>query len=309
VKVVPATAANIVAAGDALRRGELVGMPTETVYGVAALASNPDAIRRTFTVKGRPADNPLIVHLASLDQLSDVARELPPAAQILAERFWPGPLTLVLPKCPGIPDAATAGLDTVAVRVPAHPVALRLIEAAGGPLTAPSANPFMGLSATRAADVDAAVADGLAMVLDGGPCEVGLESTVVDCSEGEPRILRPGGTSRADIEAALGRSLESGGTTERKAPGMYARHYAPSTPLRIAASLGAEDAGLVFGSPSNANQIAMPAKAAPYAIRLYAELHRLDECDLPEILVQAPPETSEWEAVWDRLRKAATSAE
>lgn len=301
--IVSPTPENIQAAGEALRNGGLVGMPTETVYGLAARLWNPEAVLRTFAVKGRPADNPLIAHVAHLEQVGEVAAVWPEMAKRLAERFWPGPLTLVLPKRPEVPLEATGGLETVAIRVPAHPVALRLIDAAGSPLTAPSANPFMGLSPTRAAHV---TVEGLAMVLDGGPCEVGIESTVVDLSGSEPRLLRPGGASRAEIEAVLGRPLAGAEEGVRRAPGSYERHYAPRTTLRIADHLAPDDAGLTLEPPLNERQIFIASDPAAFGVSMYAALHGLDALGVPEIVVQSPPQTPEWEAVWDRLRRAAT---
>ena len=281
----PPTPENVAAAGAALRRGELVGMPTETVYGLAAVLWDRDAVLRTFAAKGRPADNPLIVHVAHLEQLDAVVAAWPDDARRLAERFWPGPLTMVLPKRPEVPLEATGGLDTVAVRVPAHPVALRLIDAAGAPLTAPSANPFMGLSPTRAEHV---VLPGV-MVLDGGPCAVGIESTVVDLSGPSPRLLRPGGVPRAQVEAALGVALE-GKEGIRRAPGDYPRHYSPRAPLRLAPSLAVDEAGLTLEAAKNDRQIRLPRDPAAYGISMYAALHRLDAQGVGEIVVQEPPE-------------------
>jgi L-threonylcarbamoyladenylate synthase len=302
--IVAPTPENIAAAGEVLREGGLVAMPTETVYGIAASLWRPEAIRRTFEVKGRPADNPLIVHVAHLEQLDAVVATWPDDARRLAERFWPGPLTMVLPKRPEVPLEATAGLDTVAVRVPAHPVALRLIDAAGTPLTAPSANPFMGVSPTRPEHVKV---DGLAMVLDGGPCAVGIESTVVDLSGEKPRLLRPGGVPRHQVEAVLGRTLEGAEKGVRRAPGSYERHYAPSTPLRLASALRPYEAGLTFEEPTNDSQVRMPTDPVAYGISMYAALHRIDAMDITEAVVQEPPKSAEWEAEWDRLIRAATT--
>lgn len=302
--ILPPTPENVRLAGEALRRGELVGMPTETVYGLAASVWNVGAILKTFAAKGRPVDNPLIVHVAHLEQLDGIVAAWPDDARRLAERFWPGPLTLVLPKRPEVPLEASGGLKTIAVRVPAHPVALRLIDATGSPLTAPSANPFMGLSPTRAEHVRLA---GLAMVLDGGPSAIGIESTVVDLVGLQPRLLRPGGVPRGQIEAALGRSL-LGKDDVRRAPGDYPRHYAPRTSIRLAESLEAGDSGLTFEEPER-GQILLPADPAAYAISMYAALHRLDALDLKEIVVQAPPRDAAWEAVWDRLDRATTKSE
>ena len=224
----------------------------------------------------------------------------PDDARRLAERFWPGPLTLVLPKRPGVPTEATGGLDTVAVRVPAHPVALRLIDAAGTPLTAPSANPFMGLSPTRAEHV---VVPGVAMVLDGGPCAVGIESTVVDLSGDVPRLLRPAAfrerRSRRPWDArwrARARPVAPPATTRATTP------PAPPSASRLPSRPG--DAGLTFDEPGEA-QVRLPRDPAAYGISMYAALHRLDALGVREIVVQAPPRTSAWEAVWDRLERAS----
>lgn len=306
--ILPPTDDAIAAAADALRRGELVGMPTETVYGLAALASDPAAIARTFAAKRRPSDNPLIVHLAAAAELPLVARAIPPAAQALAAAFWPGPLTLVLPRQPHVLDAVTAGLDTVAVRVPDHNVALSLLRAVGAPLAAPSANTFMRLSPTRAQDVEPDLQRQLACTLDGGPCRIGLESTVVDCV-GPPRVLRPGGVPREALARVLGGDVPLANAAPaagpRAAPGMYARHYAPRTPLRLAATLAPDDAGLCFGAPANARQVTMPADPESYGASLYRVLHALDALGARELVVQSPPSDTAWEAVADRLRKAA----
>ncbi|CAN5728714.1 L-threonylcarbamoyladenylate synthase [soil metagenome] len=277
-------------------------MPTETVYGIAADATSARAAESVFRLKGRPADNPLIVHIAHLEQLSQVVASIPEDAERLIERFWPGPLTLVLPRSLGIPDAVTGGRESVAVRVPAHPVALRLIDAAERPLAAPSANTFMRLSPTRAEDVAPEIIVGLFGVLDGGPCAIGIESTVVDLT-GEPRLLRPGGVPRAQIEAVLRKELAGAGN-ERKGPGMYPRHYAPKIPLRMAPALEPEDAGLTLADPTGPYQTRMPDEPAAYAIALYAVLHRLEETGVREIVVQSPPNHEAWEAVRDRLSRA-----
>lgn len=305
------TAENLALAAAAIREGKLVGLPTETVYGIAADAFNEEAVRATFEAKGRPPENPLIVHLADLSELERVASFVPVAAYLLAAQFWPGPLTIVVPKQPQLPAVTTGGLDTVAVRVPKHPVARKLIRLAGTPLSAPSANPFMGLSPTRADHIEGNLASQLELILDGGPCDVGVESTVVDTIvEGRVRILRAGAVSQADIErilAGTGFIVEAAGSSTgepRRSPGLYVRHYAPRTPLRIVERLGPEDAGLVLHPPLNPNQIELPRRAKPYAANLYATLHDLDRRGLGEILVQSPPETGPWAAVWDRLRRA-----
>lgn len=303
MKVVFPTMDTLHEAGEALRRGELVGMPTETVYGIAAIATNPTAVLNTFALKKRPADNPLIVHLASAQDALTVVAEWPDTADALANAFWPGPMTLVLPKRPHVPSETTGGLDTVAIRVPSHPVARALIRSAGSPLSAPSANSFMHLSPTRAEHIEDSILDGLALVLDGGPCEVGLESTVIDCTDGTVRVLRPGHITRAQIEAVLGFEVVEGHSTVRKSPGMYPRHYAPSTTTRLVKSLAPTDVGLTFESPANESQIQMPADPNGYASALYAALHQMDTLTPAEILIVEPPISPEWQAVWDRLRK------
>jgi L-threonylcarbamoyladenylate synthase len=308
--VLPANEQNLARAAEVLRAGGLIGMPTETVYGLAADATSEAAVAKVFVAKGRPAENPLIVHIADQDTLKKVAASLPEYAAKLVARFWPGPLTLVLPKTGLVPALVTGGLDTVAVRMPDHPVALALIRLTGLPLAAPSANRFMQLSPTRAENVDEGLAE---FVLDGGACRVGVESTVVDCTGDRPRILRPGGVSRAEIEATLKMSLHgpTSGETEpgRRSPGQYRRHYSPNTPLALVEELRESDAGLTLSKPLNPNQILMPKDARAYGAQLYAALHTLDGRRLERILVQTPPAEPEWEAVLDRLRRACGSGE
>lgn len=301
MKIVFPTPENIRLAAEALQTGQLIGMPTETVYGLAANALNADAVRATFAAKGRPADNPLIVHLASVEDVSSVALEVPDIARRLAAEFWPGPLTLVLPKRPEVPDVTTGGLDSVALRVPGHPVARELIRVAGVPVSAPSANPFMGLSPTRAADLDPAILEHVALVLDGGPCEVGLESTVVDVRDGV-RLLRPGHVSREMLENLLGETIEVGPGKERRSPGLYPRHYAPGTTVRLVVSLAGAP-GVRFGGVAEKGQIALPDDPAGYGSGLYAALKDLDRRGLAEILIESPPTDDAWAAVWDRLKR------
>ncbi|HWD37574.1 MAG TPA: L-threonylcarbamoyladenylate synthase [Fimbriimonas sp.] len=292
-------------AAEALRSGKLVGMPTETVYGIAASALDESAVRRTFEIKGRPADNPLIIHVPSLFAALDVAEGMPDFAHELASRFWPGPLTLVLPKRSHVSDLVTGGLPTVAVRVPKNVVAQQLLEAAGVPVSAPSANRFMGISPTSAEDIDLAIAEELELILNGGPTEFGIESTVVDCTMSTPRILRPGALSRERIEAVVGRPTGREKVRQRLSPGMYRRHYSPKTPLRIAERLERGEKGLRLSGPTGPGQVLMPSNPEDYAKRLYAELIDLDG-QVEEIIVEAPPQTPAWEAVWDRLNKAAS---
>ncbi len=296
-------------AAETLRRGGVVVMPTETVYGLACNALDPEAVRRVFEVKGRPSENPLIVHCASVEDARRVCAEWPPLAEKLARRFWPGPLTMVLPKAAHVPLETTGGLDTVAVRVPDHEVALDLIGKAGLPLAAPSANLFMGLSPTRVEDLDPAILVDVDEVIDGGPCRVGLESTVLDLSQGEPRILRPGGLSRAEIQAAVGRPLgQIPPEAVRRSPGMHPRHYAPRAQVVLVESVSSGQAGLVRTGDADAAQIRMPGQPEAYAARLYSALRSLDQKGPAQIQVELPPAGPEWEAVMDRLRKAASPA-
>jgi L-threonylcarbamoyladenylate synthase len=294
-------------AAEALRRGELVVMPTETVYGLAGNALDRQAVRRIFEAKGRPPTHPLIVHVASAREVLRVASEFPPEAQRLADRFWPGPLTLVLPKRPEIPDEVTAGLPTVAVRAPDHPLALALLEASGLPLAAPSANPFTSLSPTRVDHLAPEILEAAKEVLDGGACGVGVESTVIDCTSWPPQILRPGGTSRAELEEAIGEPLRDAVATEgpQRSPGAHRKHYSPKTPLEVVdRPLAETEGGLTFGPVRNSHQLHMPADPDDYARVLYDALHTLDRWGLDAALVERPPEDPAWETVLDRLQRA-----
>jgi len=308
MKILEPTEDAISEAVTALRNGWLVGLPTETVYGIAAIATDEGAVRSTFALKGRPAENPLIVHVASMRQVEAITLSIPGLAIKLAEAFWPGPMTLVLPKSSIVPDTVTGGLGTVAVRIPRHPVALRILKAVNAPLSAPSANEFMGLSPTRAEHISPRILQGLACVIDGGPCEIGVESTVVDCSSQRPAILRPGGITQEQVESVIG-SLSQFQPFERRSPGLYAKHYSPKTPLRLVSELDPTGAGIVFGEPQNQDQIQLPSDPAGFASKLYATLFELDGRGLNEILVEAPPRSNEWAAVWDRLSKAAASSD
>lgn len=235
-RIVLASTASIEEAARLLGAGGVVAFPTETVYGLGAIATDPDAVRRIFAVKGRPADNPLIVHVADLDQVSDLTSAFDARARRLADRFWPGPLALVLPRAPAVPDVVTAGLDTVAIRMPDHPVALALLRLTG-PLAAPSANRSGRPSPTRAGHVVDDLGDAVELVLDGGPCRVGVESTVVDLSGDAPLVLRPGGITVEELREVLG-SVQLHPTvddprteTDARAPGMRHRHYSPRAEL------------------------------------------------------------------------------
>lgn len=296
-------------AAQLLREGQLVVFPTETVYGVGANALDEAAVRRIYKAKGRPPTSPLIVHAGSAELARSLVTHWPDAAAALAAKWWPGPLTLVLPKKSHVPEIVTAGLPTVGVRVPSHPLALELLRAAGIPIAAPSANRFSELSPTRA---DHVKLPGVALTLDGGPCTVGIESTVVSLAGASPVILRPGVIPAAAIEAVIGRLEPYRRTTETDpSPGLHARHYAPQTRLVLAGSQDLPGAGkgayLYWEKPAPAaHAVTMPRSAAEYAAALYAVLHELDARGLDWIAVEPPPASEEWAGVRDRLRRAAT---
>jgi L-threonylcarbamoyladenylate synthase len=304
------------AAAAILRAGGLVGMPTETVYGLAGDASNGMAVAAIYEAKGRPHFNPLISHVADV---TDARRHgvFNRAAEALAAAFWPGPLTLVLPHHPDshVSDLARAGLDSVALRVPAHPVARALIAAAGRPLAAPSANLSGRISPTTAADVQADLGARVGLILDGGPCSVGLESTVVACLGGAPVVLRPGGTTRAAIERTLGEAIGDGGESAAPlSPGLLASHYAPLARLQMnVREPGPDDAVLTFGSSKfvggHANRpvvnLSPSGDLRQAAARLFAALRELDAHQPAVISVMPIPEEGLGEAINDRLRRAA----
>ena len=310
---------------EILCAGGLVGVPTETVYGLAADACNAAALERLYQAKGRPRAHPVIVHLAGIGELDRWARDVPPDALKLAEAFWPGPLTVVLKRAQAVLDEVTGGADTIAVRVPGHPLTRGLLEAfaealAGRPagLAAPSANKFGKLSPTTAAHVAADLGTAVDLVLDGGPCEVGIESTIVDLSGDEPALLRPGGLARAQIESALGRELSDPSAGAPRVPGSLALHYAPRAKLQLATRLQIIEALATNRSRRIAVlalevsvprlpallSVVMPAVAAPYARALYANLRTLDATGADIILVEVPPDTPAWAAVRDRIRRA-----
>lgn len=314
--------AAIAEAAGVLRASGLVAFPTETVYGLGANAEDAAAVGRVFAVKGRPPTHPLIVHIARADQLDDWAADVPEPARVLAERFWPGPLTLVLRRSPRIPDATTGGLETAAIRVPNHPVALALLSAFGGGVAAPSANRFGSVSPTTAAHVRAELGDAVDLVLDGGPCAVGVESTIVDVTGGEPTILRPGGVTREDLEAALDRPLAVPGSSSIRVPGQHPSHYAPRARVVLVApddvvveAERAHDRGervgvllppAVAGAEVKAHAVvAVPASTAAYAHRLYGFLREFDRegCDL--VVASLPEEHGLGLAIANRLRRAA----
>ncbi|HTV02648.1 MAG TPA: L-threonylcarbamoyladenylate synthase [Luteitalea sp.] len=323
---------DIARAVAALQAGDVIGLPTETVYGLAGDASNPAAIARIFAVKGRPASHPVIVHVPGAEHMARWARDIPPAATQLAARFWPGPLTLVLPRQPAVLDAVTGGQDTVALRVPSHPVALAVLRAFDGGLAAPSANRYGHVSPTTADHVRDDLGGEVALVLDGGPSHVGLESTIVACLDGTVRVLRPGRVTRTDIQAVVG-PLHDATTAVPRVPGSVASHYAPRTPVELvdAAQLPAtlathaaagrrvalltpgdgqsgearEDSGVRARVDVHAHLTAADTPDG-YGRELYAHLRRLDRAGADTIVVVRPPDGDLWLAIHDRLRRAAT---
>ena len=324
------TQTEIERAADRLRAGALVAFPTETVYGLGADASNPAAVARIFAAKGRPQDHPLIVHLAGVEGLAHWAREIPPAAHKLAAAFWPGPLTLILKRAQGVPDCVTGAQDSVGLRVPGHPVALALLQAfsgeAGGRafsgIAAPSANKFGRISPTTAEHVRAELGADVDIVLDGGECEVGIESTILDLSRGRAVLLRPGRITRAEIAAVIDAEVQLPDADAPRVPGALVSHYAPRTPLALVAAaelparllaLRGERVAVLSRRQAPADLSlegvrwhTAPRAAAGYAHELYASLRRLDALACALILVEAPPAAPEWQGVNDRLKRAAS---
>jgi L-threonylcarbamoyladenylate synthase len=319
----------IARAAAVLQRGGLVAFPTETVYGLGANALDPVAVAKIFAAKGRPANNPIIVHIPDAASVERVAAAWPEHAARLAVHFWPGPLTLVLPKRRELPAVVTAGGPTVAVRVPANPIALELLRAADIPVAAPSANLSSELSPTRAEHVHRGLAGRVDLILDGGPAAGGIESTVVDVTRTPPRLLRPGLLHPAEIERVIGSlargsAIASSDLAPLASPGMLARHYAPKTKLyceneaareRIEALAARGDrlAWIPFAAPldlgqPNVHAVPMPKDPAGYAAKLYAVLHELDEANLTAIVVELPPATDDWLAIRDRLLRAMQRA-
>lgn len=306
---------------DVLKRGGLVALPTETVYGLGADAENELAVRRIFAVKGRPASHPLIVHVGGASQVRTWARDVPVHFDALARAFWPGPLTVVLWRSERASDAVTGGQETVALRVPDHPLTLAVLEAFGGGIAAPSANRFGKLSPTTADHVRAELGDEADLVLDGGPCAVGVESTIVDLTAAEPRILRPGGVSREDLVRVLGRPVRLGGDGDDvRAPGMLVSHYAPRAgllvvdPQRLYAeaerrqSEGQRVAALAPPSiavPAAVHRAEMPEDAEGFARELYGALRKLDAEGFDLVVAALPDERGLGLALKDRLLKAA----
>jgi L-threonylcarbamoyladenylate synthase len=301
--ICPTNAASLLRAADLLRSGELVAFPTETVYGLGANALDARAVQRIYEAKGRPSTSPLIVHVDSIAMARSLASQWPEAADKLAQAFWPGPLTLVVPKAAHVPDAVTAGLPSVGLRLPAHEAARALITAAHLPLAAPSANRFTALSPTTALHVQRALGDRVSLILDGGPCQVGIESTVVSISaEGAVTLLRPGVITSTQLAAVLGQPLAAPAPVKdgeaHLSPGQHQKHYSPRTPVLIA---GRDPV------PRTATRVLRLNAASLPAAELYATLHRADEAaeSYDAILVELPPDTAEFAAVRDRLLRAA----
>jgi L-threonylcarbamoyladenylate synthase len=325
--------AAVARAAEILRRGELVGLPTETVYGLAANALDEAAVRRIFAAKGRPAHNPIIVHVADLEMARRCAAEWPDIASRLAAAFWPGPLTIVLPRSAAIPDAVTAGGNTVGLRRPGHPLVLAVIRACGFPLAAPSANRSNEISPTNATHVARSLGDRISLIIDGGQSQVGIESTVLDISVSPPRLLRPGMIHHESLIAVTG-SLDwqtpLAGETLRS-PGLLRKHYAPKARLVVLSwrdvhEFAAKLAEIGSAGPAAPNRTfviahtqiplgpaiaglaavsVIPHDAEAFARAIYSELHRCDEAGAELIIVEAVPPTAEWRAIEDRLQRAA----
>ena len=323
--------ASVQAAAAALQRGQLLGLPTETVYGLAADSDNDAAVAQIFTAKGRPANHPLIVHVADADAITRYAKEVPLFAQQLIDAFWPGPLTLILPRLPDAAKASTGGQDSVGLRCPSHPVAHALLKACqqlNPPVwgvSAPSANKFGRVSPTTAQHVATEFGDDL-LVLDGGACEVGIESTIVDCTRGVPVLLRPGAITRDDIERACGQrplSKEELQANTPRASGTLLAHYAPNAKVRLMDAqqlqaaldlLGADGKNIAVyhrSSLKNASKgvhlRAMPQQALGAAHELFGALRDFDEIGAQLIWIETPPDTADWEGVRDRLQRAAAA--
>jgi len=316
--------ASVTRAAALLRAGRLVAFPTETVYGLGAHALDARAVRSIFEAKGRPSFNPLIVHVPSAADAAPLVRAWPTTARLLAEAFWPGPLTLVVPKSEVVPDVVTGGLDSVAVRVPSHPVARALLVVAGVPVAAPSANRFTGVSPTLAAHVVASLGDRVDAVLDSGACEVGLESTVVDLTGSRPRLLRPGGVSAEALRRVVGALDEAHVVQDegaRLSPGLLSKHYAPQGETRLftrkdlARALAGVPAGARVGLVLRSEEAMaddrvvvralLPDEPEGYGRGLYAALHEVDAAGCTHVLIEAAPADESWAAVRDRVERAA----
>jgi L-threonylcarbamoyladenylate synthase len=302
--IVPSNEEQLHRAAQLIRSGGLVAFPTETVYGLGANALDEEAVARIYAVKSRPWASPLIVHVADEAMARSVTAEWPRLAHVLAARFWPGPLTLVVRKAPAIPGLVTAGLDTVGVRIPSHPLALDLIRRAGVPIAAPSANRFSELSPTTAEHVQQSLSEDVELILDGGPTQVGIESTVISLWRDPPVILRPGMISQTDLETATGVSWEREADLPKivESPGMHARHYAPRTPFYVLEPGAAKPGG-------RGKVIEMASDPKTFAAQLYSNLHQADQEGWEWIAVVKPPETPEWAGILDRLRRASAAEE
>ncbi len=321
-RVLPPTPESLHLAADLLRQGRLVAFPTETVYGLGAAAENPVAIRSMFAAKGRPADHPVIVHLASAHELDAWTAGVPPAAKALADAFWPGPLTMILRRSSRASDLVTGGLETVGLRVPAHPVAQELLRLVGGGVAAPSANRFGRVSPTTAEHVLAELAGLVDLILDGGPCTVGVESTIVDLSRGQPVVLRPGGVTAEQLAEVVGELAATDRAAAPRVSGSLASHYAPWARVELVGSgevadrarelkeLGQKVAVLFRGGspqthPTDIVAIPVSDDDAHLAQELYAALRRVDELGCDVVLATMPLEKGIGAAIADRLRKAA----
>ena len=312
-------------AAEHIRAGELVAFPTETVYGLGADASNDAAVAKIFAAKGRPSDHPLIVHLASSKQVLDYASSLPPFAERLIKAFWPGPLTVILPRKPGAATAAAGGQNSIGLRCPAHPLALEFLKACGTGVAGPSANKFGRVSPTTAQHVRQEFDDVL-MVLDGGPCKVGIESSIVDCTRAQPVLLRPGVLTRVQLSAACGQTvLSADGTPDDapRAPGTLESHYAPNAKVRLMDAkaiqtaldlLGADAAHIAIYARSivriKSSQVIyrrMPDDALATAEQLFAVLRDFDAQGVKLIWIEPVPEAAEWDGVRDRLARASAA--
>lgn len=319
-------AEEIKSASTLLKAGQLVAFPTETVYGLGCDAGNSDALARLYRVKGRPGDHPVIVHLASIDQLEDWALTVPDQALALARKFWPGPMTLILKKSDKVLPAVSGGQDTVGLRIPSHPVALSLLKEFNSGVAAPSANRHGKISPTTAEHVKSELGDLVAKVLDGGQCSVGIESTIVDLSGEMPRILRPGMITLDEIESVLkkakkSRKKDTGNSVAPRAPGTLSSHYAPQTGLKLfahqnlpraiatAESLMMRVSVMAFSDPISCSSVIswkqLSENPAECARQLYATMRELDSSGADYIIVEEPPELAEWMGILDRLRRAA----
>ncbi len=306
---------------QALLHGDVIGLPTETVYGLAADAMNAEAVKKIFALKGRPADHPLIVHIADSSQLSKWAKDIPEEAFVLAQHFWPGPLTLILRKQNHVPDVVTGGQDTVGLRCPAHPLALTLLKQLQRGVAAPSANRFGRISPTSAQHVRDEFGDAINIILDGGECEVGIESTIIDLSSSTPRLLRPGMITQTEIEAVIGPIATHANRESPRVSGSLAAHYAPRTPMRMLP----REALIAFCAqqtkenlhcevlclntlPADCDGLSLPEEHHYYAHGLYAAMRELDSRSADILLIEQTPQTAEWLAVNDRLSRALVGA-